>query len=190
MALMLERQLAAGVELDYFAADADASYGRDPGLREFCHRREVAYVLAVPVDLPLVEVRGRSECAGRVLDRLLALGKRSVWERRSCGAGTKGARVYDWTAIAVTVTDQAPAAGFTHALLLRRSISNPAEVKFFLAHAPTGTAVPELISVAGARWKIEENNESGKDLLGLDEYQVRKWTPFHRHVTTTMFALA
>jgi SRSO17 transposase len=188
MALMLERQLAAGVGLDYFAADA--GYGRDPGLREFCHRREVAYVLAVPVDLPLVGVRGQSECAGHVLDRLLALGEGSVWERRSCGAGTKGARVYDWTAIAVTVTDQAPAAGFTHTLLLRRSTSNPAEVEFFLAHAPTGTAIPELISVAGMRWKIEENNESGKDLLGLDEYQVRKWTPFHRHVTTTMFALA
>ncbi|WSA24012.1 hypothetical protein OIE13_24080 [Streptosporangium sp. NBC_01810] len=40
------------------------------------------------------------------------------------------------------------------------------------------------------RWRIEENNESGKDLLGLDEYQVRKWTPFHRHVTTSMLALA
>ncbi|WSA27262.1 hypothetical protein OG884_04410 [Streptosporangium sp. NBC_01755] len=48
---------------------ADADYGRDPDLREFCHRREVAYALAVPVDLPLVEVRGQAECAGHVLDR-------------------------------------------------------------------------------------------------------------------------
>ena len=40
------------------------------------------------------------------------------------------------------------------------------------------------------RWKIEENNAQGKDLLGLDQYQVRKWTPWHRHVTTCMLAHA
>ena len=50
--------------------------------------------------------------------------------------------------------------------------------------------IPELIAVAGMRWKIEENNAQGKDLLGLDQYQVRKWTPWHRHVTTCMLAHA
>ena len=40
------------------------------------------------------------------------------------------------------------------------------------------------------RWKIEENNEQGKDLLGLNEYQVRKWVPCHRHVTCCMLAHA
>ncbi len=40
------------------------------------------------------------------------------------------------------------------------------------------------------RWKIEENNETGKDLLGLTQYQVRSWTGWHRHVTTVMLALA
>jgi SRSO17 transposase len=32
-----------------------------------------------------------------------------------------------------------------------------------------GTVVVNL----GMRWKIEENNAQGKDLLGLDQYQVR-----------------
>ena len=40
------------------------------------------------------------------------------------------------------------------------------------------------------RFPIEENNAQGKDLLGLDQYQVRKWTPWHRHVTTCMLAHA
>ncbi|GGO78415.1 hypothetical protein [Nonomuraea cavernae] len=53
-----------------------------------------------------------------------------------------------------------------------------------------GTPVTELITVAGLRWKIKENNETGKDLLGLTEYQVRKWDGWHRHVTTAMLALA
>jgi SRSO17 transposase len=34
------------------------------------------------------------------------------------------------------------------------------------------------------------DNEHGKDLLGLDQYQVRKWVPWHRHVTTCMIAAA
>jgi SRSO17 transposase len=47
-----------------------------------------------------------------------------------------------------------------------------------------------MIAAAGLRWKIEEDNEQAKDTLGLDEYQVRTWTPFHRHVTVAMLAKA
>jgi SRSO17 transposase len=43
---------------------------------------------------------------------------------------------------------------------------------------------------AGVRWKIEENNELAKQITGLGQYQVRRWTSWHRHVTCAMFALA
>ena len=92
--------------------------------------------------------------------------------------------------VAVTVKDQPPAEGYGHTLLIRRSVADPSEIEFFLAHAPDPTPIPELIAVAGMRWKIEENNAQGKDLLGLDQYQVRKWTPWHRHVTACMLAHA
>ncbi|GAA2916025.1 IS701 family transposase [Streptosporangium fragile] len=185
---MLAEELAAGTPFRYLCADT--GYGRDPYLRAFCHERALGYVMAVPADLPLVAVRGGVEPVGHVLDRLLALGQSGVWERRSCGAGTKGLRVYDWTAVSAAVAGQAPAPGHAHTLLTRRSVSAPTEVEFFLAHAPAHVPVPELIDAAGMRWKIEENNEHGKDLLGLTSYQVRKWTPWHRHVTITMLALA
>ncbi|WP_245878077.1 IS701 family transposase [Streptosporangium subroseum] len=185
---MLTEELIAGTPFGYFCADS--GYGRDPALRAFCHEEEIAYVMAVPVDLPLIAVQGTAEPLGHVLDRLLARGGVGLWERRSCGAGTKGARLYDWAAVAVAVKDQLPTCGFAHTVLIRRSIADPAEVEFFLAHAPTGTAITELIKTAGLRWKIEENNQSGKDLLGLTQYQVRKWAPWHRHVTTAMLALA
>lgn len=57
---MLARVLAANVVFGWFAADS--GYARDPGLRAFCHDHAVAYVMAVPVDLSLVGVRGR-RCA-------------------------------------------------------------------------------------------------------------------------------
>ncbi len=187
---MLEEEVAAGTPCAYLTADA--GYGRDPDLRAFCHRAErpIAYVMAVPVDLPVRTLDGGGEPVGHVLDRLLALGQPLVWERRACGTGTKGIRAYDWASITVAVKDQDPAPGHAHTLLMRRSVADPGEIEFFLAHALEGTAISELIRIAGMRSKIEENNEHGKDLLGLTQYQVRKWTPWHRHVTTVMLALA
>ncbi|MEO3891403.1 hypothetical protein [Nonomuraea sp. B5E05] len=46
-------------------------------------------------------------------------------------------------------------------------MTDPTDIEFFLAHAPTGTPATELIKLAGLRWKIEENNAQSKDLLGL-----------------------
>ncbi|WP_220448456.1 IS701 family transposase [Nonomuraea diastatica] len=181
---MVEDEIAAGTPFRYFTADS--GYGRDPALRAFFHRRGLRYVVAVPVDLPLIDARGRATRPDKVFKDLGV----AQWERRSCGDGSKGKRVYDWGMWQVTVKDQSPTEGFGHTLLIRRSISDLDDIEFFLAHAPAGTPAPELITIAGMRWKIEEDNEHGKDLLGLNEYQVRRWTPWYRHVTTCMLALA
>ena len=73
---------------------------------------------------------------------------RDGWERRSCGFGTKGERLYDWTAFAVEVKEEKPAEGFAHWLVLRRSLHANRrgkdgqlhrEVAYFLVHAPDDT---------------------------------------------------
>src|SRR5207302_6645751 len=104
----------------------------------------------------------------------------------------------DWAATAVMIKDQTPSDGFEHVLLVRKTREPVAgkdgksryEFAYFLAHTPIGTPVTELIRVAGQRWRIEENNSQGKDLFGLDQYQVRTWTSWHRHVTSCMLVLA
>src|SRR5512144_87650 len=48
--------------------------------------------------------------------------------------------------------------------------------------------LPAMVAVAGIRWRIEECNEQGKDLIGLDQHQVRTWTAFHHHVAVCLFA--
>ncbi|MFF4750451.1 hypothetical protein ACWD5R_38725 [Streptomyces sp. NPDC002514] len=97
------------------------------------------------------------------------------------------------------VKDANPAEGFTHWLVLRRSLHPNRrgkdgqlhrEIAYFLVHAPVGTTVSEVIARAGGRWQIEEDNEINKQLVGLAQYQVRKWTPWHRHVTACMLATA
>jgi SRSO17 transposase len=64
------------------------------------------------------------------------------------------------------------------------------EIEYFLVHAPIDTPVPEMIRAAGLRWKIEQDKQTGKDQLGLDAYQVRKYTPWYRHVTLARLAAA
>ena len=41
-----------------------------------------------------------------------------------------------------------------------------------------------------ARWKIEEAFEQAKGETGLDEYEVRKWDGWYRHVTLSLLAHA
>lgn len=48
----------------------------------------------------------------------------------------------------------------------------------------------ELVRVAGVRWSVEECFQAAKSQVGLDHYQVRHWTPWHRHITLAMLALA
>jgi SRSO17 transposase len=191
---MLARALAdPALRWSWFVADS--GYGRDPGLRAFCHQRAVPYVMAVPCDLPLVGVRGTPSRP----DVLHAQTDAGVWEQRSLGAGSKGHRYYDWAAHTVCVKGQPPAPGFTHTLLIRRAIKPKVTVKhpqgihdveYFLAHTPEGTPITAMIEAAGLRWNIEDDNKAGKDQLGLDAYQVRKWDPWHRHVTISMLAHA
>ena len=46
----------------------------------------------------------------------------------------------------------------------------------------------ELVYVAGGRWPIEECFGSAKNEVGLDDYQVRTWDAWHRHITLAILA--
>ncbi|MFD5308237.1 hypothetical protein [Streptomyces ardesiacus] len=48
----------------------------------------------------------------------------------------------------------------------------------------------ELVRVAGICWSVEECFQAAKSQVGLDHYQVRNWTSWHRHITLAMLALA
>jgi SRSO17 transposase len=80
--------------------------------------------------------------------------------------------------------------GSTRWLLLRRSLTKASEVAYYLCYGPTGTDDEQLIQVAGRRWAIEECFQTAKGQVGLDEYQVRRYTPWYRHITLAMVAHA
>ena len=82
------------------------------------------------------------------------------------------------------------APGFQCGLLVRRSIADPTDRTFYLTHAPKDTSLARLVQVAGLRWPIDSLFEQGKGEVGLDQYEVRSWTGWQRHITLAMFALA
>jgi SRSO17 transposase len=45
-----------------------------------------------------------------------------------------------------------------------------------------------FVWLSGVRWAIEQCFEEGKTELGMDHYEVRKYTGWHHHMLTTMLA--
>ena len=79
---------------------------------------------------------------------------------------------------------------FEHLLLVRRSLEDPQQLAYYVVFAPKGTPLEELVRVAGSRWRIESCLEQAKGGFGLDEYEVRCWEAWHRHVTLSLLAHA
>jgi SRSO17 transposase len=77
-------------------------------------------------------------------------------------------------------------------MLARRALTpntkGELEMAYYLCCAPTGTTDDELIRVAGARWAVEDCFQTAKTEVGLDQYQVRRYDAWYRHVTLAMLA--
>ena len=109
--------------------------------------------------------------------------RKTSWQSYSAGNGSKGRRDYDWAWI--NLADTSP----DRWLLVRRNPTT-GELAYYLAWSPTRHPLRTLVRVAAARWAVEETFQAGKGQVGLDHYQVRGWTAWHRHVTLCMLALA
>src|SRR5881227_2040452 len=110
-----------------------------------------------------------------------------AWHRLSAGEGAKGPRLHDW---AYTPYRGGAPTGREKGLLVRRELDEPDDLAFYLTLAPEGTGLATLVRVAGTRWTFESCFEAAKGEVGLDEYEVRSWTGWHRHVTLAMLAYA
>jgi hypothetical protein len=75
-------------------------------------------------------------------------------------------------------------------LLVRRSTDDPSDLPFYLASRPQDTPVEELVRVCEVRWTVEECFAQAKAEIGLDQYEVRRWDAWHRHVTLCLLAHA
>ena len=163
----------------------DTVYGSHRPLRAGLEARKQAYALAVTCQ-EHVEVAGKQQRVDQLAQQVAA----QDWHRLSAGAGSKGPRLYDWVRLPLS---SAVPTGWERWLVIRRSIpagAEAAELAYVLVFARTGTTLQEMVTVIGSRWTVEQCFEVGKGEVGLDEYEVRSWQGWYRHITLCMLAQA
>lgn len=177
---MLERAFVAGVPCVWVTGDS--IYGGDRRLRLWLEEHAHWFVLGIAKNEALwggFQQQWAEVWATRIPD--------DAWHRLSCGDGAKGPRLYDWALLYLPRWGQSR--DIEHGLLVRRSLDD-GDLAYYVVFAPAGTPLQTLVMVAGQRWTIEECFELGKSEVGLDEYEVRHWPGWYRHITLSMLALA
>lgn len=181
---MIERAFEAHVPACWVAGGQ--AYGKDEGLRRWLRGRGKAYVL-------LVE---RSDVLTKEVDGVPTwrwsnpLGPDAfAWEHVAASADSEGPRGYEW---ARGRLPHQTAAGWAQWLLVRRSLTRRIRQKlvYYRAYGPEETSLAELARVANTSRPVAEGLERAKREVGLDQYEVRRWEAWHRHVTLCLLAHA
>ena len=182
--LMLQRAQSAGLPIAWVVADT--VYGHSPDLRFFLEEQGYAYAVAVPC----TEVVCVPTHEGYLLSDVASIAHQALgaqdWQRLSQSLGTKGERLFDWAILPLV---HRGAVDDRHFLVFRRCLDDPHELAYYLVFAPEATTLPTIVQAIGARWRIEEDLQTGKD-LGLDQYEVRSYVGWYRHLTLVMLAAA
>lgn len=184
--VMLERALDDGVPCGWVTGDE--VYGGDRHLRLWLESREQPFVMAVAKN-ELLWWKGPDYVRA---DRIVQSLPGQAWRRLSVGTGTKGERRYDWALtplwrLQITSRERR----FGHYLLARRSLDEKREHAYYVVYAPRRLAKRQtLANVAGRRWEIEIGFEATKGECGLDQYEVRRWQGWYRHITLALLAHA
>jgi SRSO17 transposase len=169
-----KRLMAGGVRALWAAADE--VYGRSGEFRAALRALSLAYVVIIPCDFKVTAAKDKVIRADEAIAG-------AVFERRSCGNGTKGPRYGDWALIAT--------ADPREFLLIRRFPDRDKnQHAFYLCWAPEGrpATMTYFITIAGRRWPVETTFRTGKDALGWDQSQARTWDAINRHTALTALA--
>jgi hypothetical protein len=118
---------------------------------------------------------------------LLAAWPAAAGTRHSAGAGAKGPRWDAWWWLP-WAAPMLPA--WCRWLVVRRSVRAPTDLTALGVCAPQTATLAEAVRVAGMRWTLASSVAAAKGEVGLDHYEVRRWTGWYRHITFAMWAYA
>ena len=170
----MKQLAAAGMRFLWVAADE--VYGRSREFRDACRALKLAYVVIIPCDCQVTFAAGTAAIHA---DQAVS---GAVFERRSCGDGTKGPRYSDWAMLATEDPREF--------LLIRRADREKNQYTFYLCWAPEGrpATMTYFITIAGRRWPVETTFRTGKDAFGWDQSQARTYHALNRHTALTALA--
>lgn len=177
---MIQNATAAG--LPYQWATGDCVYGDYRKIRIWLEENQKCYVMSVSGKEYVWD--GYTQVSiGSILKNLPEEG----WFEASCGDGSKGARVYDWLTVGM---NQPICKDWKRCILVRRSKTDPDEMRAYICFGPTDTQNSRFVEVAGTRWTVETCFAESKSETGLDQYEVRSYNGWYKHITFCCAALA
>src|SRR5713101_6636279 len=181
---MMERLHQAQIPIDWVVADT--VYGNNLDLRTWLEDHGYWHVLAVAntEQIGIMTPEGPKLMTVKQAEQLLV--KPQDWQCLSVRTGTKGPLLFDWACLPIL---HQWADDKRHWLLIRRLKSDTTEKTYYLVFGPAGTTLEVMAGAIGARWCIEEEFENAKD-LGLDQYEVRSFVGWFRHMTLVLLVLA
>lgn len=179
---MLARAFEACVPAQWIVGDT--VYGYDE-MRSWLEEQGRNYVLAVP-ETHTIWIAGQAQPVGL----LAALLPNEAWTVLSAGEGSQGPRLYEWAWLALSGEPEAHARDRSAWLLIRRNLSDPSKRAYYRVSGPATTMLAEAVRAAGGRWHIEEGLEEAKGEVGLDQYEVRGYRAWYRHITLALLAHA
>jgi SRSO17 transposase len=109
------------------------------------------------------------------------------WYRRKVSEGTKGPIEYEFTKRRIILSINGLPQK-TLWLIIRRTIEDQPVYKYYLSNASTSARLSLFVWLSGIRWAIEQCFEETKSELGMDHYEVRKYTGWQHHILSCMLA--
>ena len=187
---------------------ADTVYGHSPDFIEAVESvAGVVYFLAVTCDTlcvlkqPLVvekEYRYRGEKQARKqvaiwdtepvrIDKLARNISPYYWYRRTVSEGAKGPIIYEFAKREVILCrDGLP--DKTVWLIVKRTLDKEPTYSYYISNAPHSAQLKPFVWLSGMRWAIEQCFEETKTELGLDHYEVRKFSGWNHHMLCCILA--
>jgi len=195
-ALVRDVTVTGIVGLDWVTADEE--YGRDGELLDELEQLGQPYVLEVPttttvwtVDpascVPPYSGRGRLPRRPRrdavcSVAELAAGLPAAAWRRLQVREGAVGPLVFEFAAVRVwAVRHRKP--GPPIWVLIRRSLEEKPEVKYYVSNGDAETPLGVLAQVACTRHQVEDFLEDSKSYLGMAQYETRSYVGWHHHMT-------
>ena len=107
------------------------------------------------------------------------------WDTVKLAEGAKGPIISEVAAIRV-IESREGLPGKECWLFMRKFPNG--QIKYALSNAPEDTPLQRLTEASTMRWSLEQCFQEAKGELGLDHYENRSWTGWHRHMLYVFLA--
>jgi len=200
---MIDNAIKEKIPFSYVAMDG--FYGENPMLLTELENRGVTFVADIAsntqvyLEEPVVGIPEKKGSRGRppTISKVLNTSPIKVSSLSSLGDG--------WKLIKVRKTERGNKEVYFKALqvwrrqnelpcqkplwLLVSKDSKTGEIKHSLCNAAENTSIEKLVEMQSSRYWVERAFQDAKENCGMDEYMVRSWNAWHRHMTMVILAM-